>query len=156
MTEMHSKPSIERHVLEQVSRWNTGNSIDIYLTSGYGPALMWRCCEFQPNGQELLGQLQYLQETSTGTQQRRMKYSPPFALERLDENDDRYFREYLDQRLMAPNILKTLGGTFYEEECMVDPQRFQAQVLDLMCTLYSQTSEEPVSNAPNTVKPANC
>lgn len=146
MTDMHSRKSIEKFVVEQVTRWNMGNSIDIYLTSGYGPPLMWRCCEFQPKDNELLGQLQYLQETRTGKERRRMKYSPPFALEKLDESDDAHFQEYLDTQLMHPSVLSTLGFTFYEEECTVDRHWFQAHVLELMCTLFTNTNDPQVNN----------
>lgn len=149
MTDMHTKCSIERYVKDEVTRWNKSNSIDIYLSSGYGPPLIWRCCEFEPKNQELLGQLQYLQDTSTGVQNRRVKYSPPFALEKLDESDDEHFQKYLDNELMHPNLLKSgLAWTFYEEECMVDPDCFQAQVLQRLCNLFTETRDQQVRALP--------
>lgn len=150
MTEMHSRPSIEKYVVDSVTKWNTSNSIDIYLTSGYGPPLKWRCCEFQPKDQELLVQLQYLQNPNTGAEERRLKYSPPFALEKLDESDDEHFQEYLNE-LMRPTTLHSLGWTFYEEECIMDPGYFQAQVLELMCTLFSETREPQVRAPANSL-----
>lgn len=152
MTDMHSRRSIETYVNDQVVQWNTGNCIDIYLTSGYGPPLMWRCCEFRPKTHDLLGQLQYLHKDGSGGERRRRKYSPPFALEKLDENDDAQFREYLDNQLMHPKQLETLGWIFYQSECIIDPQYFQTQALELMCTLFSETKDPQVRTIDVTVE----
>lgn len=144
MTLMHQKQTIEDCVNDQVVEWDQQSPIDVYLTSGYGPALRWKLYEFRPRTDELLGQFQYLQNPTTGRTQRYQKYSPPFGLLKLDSSDDMHFEEYLDQ-LMHPDYLWDLGWTCFEEETQVDEDCFQARMLDLMCKLYSDTLDYDVS-----------
>ena len=144
MTLMHEKQTIEDTVNDQVVEWNVQNGIDVYLTSGYGPPLIWKLYEFKPKSNELLGQLQYFQDPTTGRSHGWQKYSPPFGLLKLDQSDDTYFDGYLDQ-LMDEEHLLDLGWTYYEEETQVDPDAFQANLLDFICTLYRDTEENEVS-----------
>ena len=145
MTLMHQKQTIEDCVNDQVLEWDHSNPIDVYLTCGYGPALRWKLYEFRPRTDELLNQLQYLQDPATGVSHRCQKYSPPFGLTKLDQSDDRHFETYLDQ-LMSSDYLWDLGWTCFEEETQVDPQAFQANLLDLMCKLYQNTFDVDVSS----------
>ena len=145
MTLMHQKQTIEDCVNDQVLEWDHQNPIDVYLTSGYGPALRWKLYEFRPRTDELLGQFQYLQDPTTGISQRFQKYSPPFGLLKLDSSDDAHFEEYLDT-LMNPDYLWELGWTCFEEESQVDSDCFQANLLVLMCKLYQDTHDYDVSS----------
>ena len=146
MTLMHQKQTIEDCVNDQVVGWDRENPIDVYLTSGYGPALRWKLYEFKPKTTELLGQFQYLQDPQTGFSQRRQKYSPPFGLIKLDGSDDSHFEEYLEQ-LLSPDYLWDLGWTCFEEETQVEPDAFQAKLLDLICKLYTDTNDYDVSTS---------
>lgn len=146
MTLMHQKQTIEDCVKDQVLEWDTKNPIDIYLTSGYGPALRWRLFEFTPKTEELLGQFQYLQDPTTGVSQRFQKYSPPFGLMKLDSGDATHFENYLEQ-LLSPDYLWDLGWTCFEEECQVDSDAFQARLLDLITQLYKDTHDIDVSTS---------
>lgn len=146
MTLMHQKQTIEDTVTAEVVSWDSTNPIDVYLTSGYGPALRWKLYEFRPKTPELLGQLQYFQDPHTGISQGHHKYSPPFGLMKLDQNDDTYFDTYLEQ-LMEQQYLEDLGWTLYEEETQVDPDSpFQANMLDYMCKLYKDSEDVDVSS----------
>jgi len=138
MTLMHQKQTIEDCVHDQVLQWDLHNPVDVYLTSGYGPALRWKLYEFKPRTPELLGQFQYLQDTTTGASVRYQKYSPPFGLAKLDTSDDSHFETYMD-RLLHPQHLWEFGWTCFEEETQIDD--FQARLLDLVCTLYMQTQD---------------
>ena len=143
MTLMHQKQTIEDCVNDQVLDWDLQNPIDVYLTSGYGPALRWRMYEFKPRTEELLGQFQYLQNPATGAEQRFQKYSPPFGLIKLDSVDDQHFENYLEQ-LLGTDYLWDFGWTCFEEETQVDPDAFQARLLQLMCQLYLDTQDTEV------------
>lgn len=144
MTLMHQKQTIEDTVNDQVVEWDFDNPIDVYLTSGYGPALRWKLYEFKPRTEELLGQFQYLQDPVTGLSQRYKKYSPPFGLIKLDSADDMHFENYLEQ-LLSEEYLWELGWTCFEEESQVDSDFFQARLLDLVCKLYTKTQDYDVS-----------
>lgn len=146
MTGMHQKQSIEDCVSELVVRFDKSNSLDVYLTSGYGPALKWRLYEFIPKDDELLGQLQYLQDPLTGQSKAYCKYSPPFALLKLDTSDDTHFEKYLT-RLLHPDYLSDFGWTCFEEETQIDD--FQARLLQYICNLYLNTNDVDVSPPPN-------
>ena len=149
MTLMHQKQTIEDTVNDQVLGWDSSNPIDVYLTSGYGPALRWKLYEFRPKSSELLGQLQYFQDPTTGISQGHHKYSPPFGLMKLDQSDDTYFDGYLDQ-LMEEQYLPDLGWTCFEEETQIDSDAFQANLLDYLCKLYKATEDDEVSDIPTT------
>jgi hypothetical protein len=142
MTYMHQKQTIEDTVGKEVLEWDKTNCIDVYLTSGYGPALRWKLFEFRPRSQDILVQFQYLQDITTGQILRHTKYSPPFALLKLDSSDEHQFETYLD-RLMSPTWLWDFGWTFYEEETQVDD--FQARLVEMMCNHYQQTQDQDVS-----------
>lgn len=149
MTWMHQKQTIEDTVSEQVVFWNRDSPIDVALTSGYGPPLKWRVYEFKPKTDEYIGQLQYFQDPATGRSTPTFKYSPPLALLKLDASDDSHFAEYLDQ-LLEPEYLSVFGCHFFAEEKQVDEDGFQAQVLQFMCDLYSNTNDDnviPLSSA---------
>ncbi len=141
MTVMHQKQSIEDTIQEQVIGWHSGNAIDLYLTSGYGPPLMWKVYEFEARTDDLLGQYQYLQDPATGQLKRYHKFSPPLGLMKLDTSDDVHFNQYLNQ-CMQPGMecLGDLGWTCFEEESQVDEYEFQAKLLDQMCRLYLATN----------------
>ncbi|KAK5133109.1 hypothetical protein LTR08_008219 [Meristemomyces frigidus] len=139
MTLMHQKQTIEDCVNDQVARWDLTNSIDVYLTCGYGPPLCWKLYEFEPRSEELLGQLQYLQDPVTGASQRYQKYSPPLGLTKLDTSDDTHFETYMDQLLDPQLLADEFGYTCFEEERQIDD--FQAKLLDLLCGFYAQTQE---------------
>ncbi|KAK4500068.1 hypothetical protein PRZ48_008254 [Zasmidium cellare] len=141
MTLMHQKQSIEDTVSEQVFQWDLDNGIDVYLSSGYGPPLRWTMFEFKPRTNELLSQLQYFQNASTGRSVHQQKYSPPFGLIKIDTSDDAHFDTYLDQ-LLEPQNLLDFGWSCYEEESQVDPEEFQAKMLDFMCQLHMRTADE--------------
>ncbi|KAK5113918.1 hypothetical protein LTR85_010451 [Meristemomyces frigidus] len=143
MTLMHQKQTIEDCVKDQVLRWDMENSIDVYLTSGYGPALRWKLYEFLPRTNELLGQLQYLQNPATRASTRYQKYSPPFGLAKLDTSDDGHFEAYMEC-LLEHQHLWDFGWTCFEEETQIND--FQAQLLDLMCVLYTQTQDPDLSD----------
>jgi hypothetical protein len=138
---MHQKQSIEDTVSSEVLDWSRSNPISIQLSSGYGPPLQWLVYEFSPRSPELLSQLQYY------TQDHRMaptfKYSPPYGLLKLDTSDDAHMENYLDE-LLEPKHLPDFAWCCYEEECVTDPEAFQAGALDLMCKLYLSTSDEVV------------
>ena len=138
MTLMHQKQTIEDCVHDQVLHWDLHNPVDVYLTSGYGPALRWKLYEFKPRTDELLGQFQYLQNPMTGTSVRYQKYSPPFGLAKLDTSDDSHFETYME-RLLHSEHLWEFGWTCFEEETQIDD--FQARLLDLVCNLYMQTQD---------------
>lgn len=147
MTLMHQKQSIEDTVSHEVQYWDVDNGIDVYLSSGYGPPLRWKMFEFKPQTPELLSQLQYFQDVATGQSMSRTKYSPPFGLLKIDTSDDAHFETYLDQ-LLEPQNLYDFGWSCYEEESQVDPQEFQATLLDMMCKLHVGTSDASVSLLP--------
>ncbi|KAK3710302.1 hypothetical protein LTR37_010368 [Vermiconidia calcicola] len=140
MTLMHQKQTIEDTVKDQVLDWDQQHPIDIYLTSGYGPPLRWKLYEFKPRTNDLLGQFQYLQDPRTGVSQRYHKYSPPFGLIKLDASDDSQFEKYLDD-LLSEEYLWEFGWTCFEEESQIDPDMFQATLLNLMCKLYQETQD---------------
>jgi len=142
-TNMHQKQFIEDTVSREVREWDTRNPIDVYLTSGYGPALRWKVYEFKPRTPELLTQHQYLQDRNTGQEYRIEKYSPPLALLKIDSSDQHQFEIYLD-RLMHPSQLWDFGWTMYEEETQIHDD-FQARLVDKMCNLYLQTDDDDVS-----------
>jgi len=145
MTLMHQKQSIEDTVSEQVLSWDQDNGMDVYLSSGYGPPLVWRLYEFKPKTPELLSQLQFYQDTQTGQSRSSFKYSPPFGLLKIDTSDDAHFDTYLDT-LLAPENLWDFGWSCYEEESLVDADMFQAQLLDYMCKLYLNTADQPLKS----------
>lgn len=146
MTIMHQKQSIEDTIKEQVLGWDE-ESIDVYLSSGYGPPLRWTLYEFKPRTTDLLGQFQYTQNRETGEQVREHKYSPPFGIMKLDSSNDVQVENYLTT-LMDQRVLLDLGWTFYEEESQMDPDMFQATLLDQMCRLYIQTQDNEVISLP--------
>ncbi|KAK0280730.1 hypothetical protein LTR35_007756 [Friedmanniomyces endolithicus] len=139
MTGMHQKQSIEDYVADKVARWDEDNSIDIWLTSGYGPALQWKLYEFAPKDEEPCWQLQYLQDPVTRQQVSYRKYSPPFGLLRLDLSDDTHFDAYMEQ-LLSPKHLWEFGWTCFEEETQV-VDNFQARLLQAMCDLSTSTQD---------------
>lgn len=143
MTAMHKKDTIENYVQREVLDWDRDNSIDVYLTSGYGPALKWRLYEFQPRSTDMLVQLQYLQDPSTGISQRLTKYSPPFALLKIDTSDDDHFERYMEQ-LLHEDHLWEFGWTCFEEETQIDD--FQARLLQFMCELFMEMRDYDVSD----------
>ena len=162
MTLMHQKQSIEDCVKDQVARWDLTRSVDVYLTSGYGPPLRWKLHEFEPRTRELLGQFQYHQNP-VGVTQRFHKYSPPLALAKLDPSDDTHFETYMDHLLDPQLLADEFGYTCFEEETQIDD--FQARLLDLMCGLYAQTREHdnvsyassiPFSQTNHSSNPASC
>ena len=138
MTFMHQKQTIEDCVSDQVCSWDLENSVDVFFTSGYGPALRWKLCEFRPKTNELLFQYQYLQDVESGRCERHIKYSPPLGLSRLDTSDDAYFDKYLND-LLEPHHLRNFGETCFEEESQVDD--FQASLMKLICAFYVQTPQ---------------
>jgi len=142
MTLMHQKQTIEDCVNDQVLEWDVDNSVDVWLTSGYGPALRWKLYEFRPRSDELLRQYQYLQDLGTGRSIRYEKYSPPLGLRKLDTSDDAHFGKYLDD-LLDPQYLWEFGATCFEEESQIED--FQATLLDLMCNLYLESRDSDVS-----------
>ena len=146
MTLMHQKQTIEDCVNDQVLEWDLQSPLDVYLTSGYGPALRWKLYEFKPRTDELLGQFQYLQDPTTGVSRRFQKYSPPFGLIKLDSADDMHFENYLES-LLSPEYLWDLGWTCFEEESQVDSDAFQARLMDLVCKLYTETHDYDVSTS---------
>ncbi|KAK3067380.1 hypothetical protein LTR53_015790 [Teratosphaeriaceae sp. CCFEE 6253] len=139
MTGMHQKQSIEDYISNKVVKWDKDNSIDIWLTCGYGPALPWKLYEFEPRDEEPCWQLQYLQDPDTRQQVSSRKYSPPFGLLKLDLSDDAHFDWYMDQLLHAKHLWE-FGWTCFEEETQVDD--FQARLLQAMCDLSMQTQDE--------------
>lgn len=141
MTGMHQKQSIEDYVADKVARWDRENSIDIWLTCGYGPALRWKLYEFEPKDEEPCWQLQYYQDPNTRQQIPRRKYSPPFGLMKLDTSDDAHFDGYMEQ-LLHPGNLWDFGWTCFEEETQLDD--FQARLLQAMCELSMKTHDEDV------------
>ena len=149
MTLMHQKQTIEDCVNDQVLHWDHDSPLDVYLTSGYGPALRWPLYEFKPKSDELLNQLQYLQDPITGSSRRHHKYSPPFGLLKLDSSDEVRIENYLEQ-LLDKNYLWDLGWSCFEEETQVDEDAFQAKLLDLMCNLYLDTQDVDVSSPDQT------
>lgn len=142
---MHQKQTIEDAVVSNVLAWVHDNSIDIYLSSGYGPPLRWKVFEFQPKSDEFLSQLQYYQDNGTQEMTRKYNYSPPYGLLKIDPSDDAYLDTYLDQ-LLEPQFLWDFGWTYYEAECDADECMFQGGVLDLMCKLYIKTKDSLVSS----------
>ncbi|KAK0861153.1 hypothetical protein LTS02_008027 [Friedmanniomyces endolithicus] len=139
MTGMHQKQSIEDYVADKVARWDKDDWIDIWLTSGYGPALQWKLYEFVPKDEEPCWQLQYLQDPITRQQVSYKKYSPPFGLLRLDLSDDTHFDRYMEQ-LLSPKHLWEFGWTCFEEETQVVDD-FQARLLQAMCDLSTSTQD---------------
>ncbi|KAK3621587.1 hypothetical protein LTR56_022694 [Elasticomyces elasticus] len=139
MTGMHQKQSIEDYVAHNVVRWDGDNSIDIWLTCGYGPALRWKLYEFQPRDDEPCWQFQYLQDPITRQQIQIKKYSPPFGLMKLETSDDAHFDGYLEQ-LLHPQHLADFGWTCFEEETEVDD--FQARLLQAICDLATGTQDD--------------
>lgn len=143
MTIMHEKQTIEDSVASSVLAWDRDNGIDIYLSSGYGPPLLWKVYEFRPKSTEYLSQLQYRQDNNSDRMVRTTNYSPPYGLLKIDTSHDTLFDRYLD-RLLEPQFLGDFGWTFYEAESVADD--FQAGVLALMCKLYLDTSDAAVSS----------
>ncbi len=142
MTVMHQKQTIEDTVKEQVVQWDT-NAIEIYLTSGYGPAQRWKVHEFLPRSKDLMGQFQYLQDPTTGQLRPTHKYSPPLGLLKLDASDDYNIETHLET-LLSPEWLEDFGWTCYEEESQVDSKYFQARLLDQICRLFLNTGNTEV------------
>lgn len=141
MIVMHQKQAIEDCMNDQVLDWDRQNSIDINLTSGYGPALTWKVYEFKPRTPELLKQFQYLQDVSTGTTTRYTKYSPPLGILKVDTSDLDRFETYME-RLLHEDHLWDFGWTCFEEETQIDD--FQAQLLAYVCTFYTNTPDPDV------------
>ena len=141
---MHQKQSIEDTVAGEVLEWDKANRVDILLCSGYGPPLSWRVYEFLPNGEELITQLQYVQDSTTGKIVRNVRYSPPYGLLKLSTSDEEHFEKYLDL-LLSPEHLISFGWDFYVEESQVDKGDFQATLLHLMCELYMKLPDGLVS-----------
>lgn len=139
-TNVHQKQFIEDTVRREVYEWDLNNPIDVYLTSGYGPALRWKVYEFKPRTLEILTQHQYMQDHITGREYLIEKYSPPLALLKIDSSDEHQFELYLD-RLMHPSELVDFGWTMYEEETQIHDD-FQARLVEMMCNLYLQTDDE--------------
>ena len=152
---MHQKQGIEDCVKAEVIEWDMERPIDIYLTSGYGPPLRWKLHEFRPRTQELLMQYQYLQDPRTGISQRHDKYSPPFGLTKLDETDDAHFEDYLELALQ-PEFLQSFGVRCFEEETQVDPEAFQAYLLNLLCQLYLRTRDGQVREPTSRYRTKSC
>ncbi|EME39268.1 hypothetical protein DOTSEDRAFT_75105 [Dothistroma septosporum NZE10] len=141
MTGPHQKQMIEDSVKSQVRHWDKENARDLYLTVFYGEPLAWKCYEFVPRTPEFTTQYQFFRDETTGQQVRKIKYSPPFGLLKIDSSDDHHFEAYLD-RLMQPKYLWEFAWCFYEEECLVEPNEFQAHLLDDMCILYGDTADK--------------
>lgn len=146
MTLMHQKQSIEDTVSAEVRTWHGDNGIDIYLSTGYGPPLVWRLYEFEAKTPELLNQLQFYQNPDTRQSTVTNKYSPPYGLLKIDPSDDRHFEAYLEQ-LLERNTLENFGWVCYQEESLVDEGEFQEKLLDGICTLYLDTRDVSVSTA---------
>ncbi|KAF7185484.1 Satratoxin biosynthesis SC3 cluster transcription factor SAT20 [Pseudocercospora fuligena] len=137
----HTKAVLEDTVRTEVVGWHRENSIDVYLSCGYGPPLRWKLTEFTPKSQKLLWQLQYFQDPRTGRSMHRRKYAPPYGLVKLDGVDDANFDDYLKD-LLEPFHLNELGPSFYAEENEVDQDMFQCRVLDMMSRLYIGTGDD--------------
>lgn len=137
----HQKRNIESFVQREVVQWHVDNCIDVYLHSGYGPALHWRLYEFTPKNLEFLYQMQAYQDPQSRRSLTSQKYSPPYGLMRIDSVDDRNYEAYLED-LLSPQWLSTLGESAYAEENIVDDEMFQCKVLDLMCSLYVGTEDQ--------------
>lgn len=138
MTSMHQKQTIEDDVKKQVARWDTNRAIDVYLTCGYGPPLMWRLYEFQPRTNELMGQLQYLRDEN-GRVKMHKKWSLPLGIIQLNTGaDDVHFENFL-QAALSRDHLWEFGWTCFEEE--TETNDFQAKLLQLMCDLYMGTED---------------
>ncbi|KXT06336.1 hypothetical protein AC578_9168 [Pseudocercospora eumusae] len=137
----HTKAVLEGLVRTEVVDWHRENSIDVYLSCGYGPPLRWKVTEFSPKSPKLLWQLQYFQDPRTGRSMHRKKYSPPYGLLKLDGVDEKNFDDYLKD-LLEPFHLNELGTSFYAEENHVDQDMFQCRVLDMMSRLYIGTSDD--------------
>lgn len=142
MCSMHTKQSIEDYVVRNVAKWDKRNSVDVYLTSGYGPTLRWRLYEFEPRDDEPVYQLQYWQDPRTGLQTAERKYSPPFALMKLDMADDVRFDRYTGE-LLDKRHLWEFGWTCFEEETATDD--FQARLLQFVCNFFLATQDHDVS-----------
>lgn len=137
---MHQKQTIEDSVASSVLAWDPNNGIDIYLSSGYGPPLLWKVFEFRPKNDEYLHQFQYYQDNDTDQMVRTVNYSPPYGLLKIDTSDETHLDGYLDQ-LLEPQHLWDFGWSYYEAESLSDERMFQAGVLDLMCKLYLSTTD---------------
>ncbi|EME80086.1 uncharacterized protein MYCFIDRAFT_204448 [Pseudocercospora fijiensis CIRAD86] len=141
----HTKGVLEDTVRTEVVNWHRENSIDVYLSCGYGPPLRWKLTEFSPKSPNLLWQLQYFQDPRTGRSIPRKKYSPPYGLLKLDGVDDKSFDDYLKD-LLEPFHLNELGQSFYAEENEVDQDMFQCQVLHMMSRLYIGTCDDKLKS----------
>lgn len=140
---MHEKQTIEDSVNSSVLSWDHNNGIDIHLSSGYGPALLWKVFEFRPRNDEYLNQLQYYHDHGTDRMIPTNNYSPPYGLLKIDTSDQTHLDDYLDQ-LLEPTYLLDFGWSFYEAESLADKRLFQAGLLDLMCKLYISTADAAV------------
>lgn len=145
MTAPHTKAKIEDTVKSEVLHWDKEHQLDLYLTVQYGEPLVWKCYEFVPRTTELVTQFQYFRDAATGQSLRRIKYSPPFGLLKIDTSDDHYFNAYLD-RLMHPKYLWEFPWCFYEDEKITETKETQAQLLEFMCRLYQNTADATVSS----------
>ncbi|KAF2725519.1 hypothetical protein K431DRAFT_238701 [Polychaeton citri CBS 116435] len=138
MTSMHQKQTIEDDVKKQVLRWDETRGIDVKLTCGYGPPLVWRLFEFKPKTDELLGQLQYLRDEN-GFVKMHKKWSLPLGIVKLNTGqDDAHFENFLQSALSREHLWE-FGWTCFEEETEMDD--FQARLLQLMCDLYMATDD---------------
>ncbi|KAJ8608362.1 hypothetical protein MRB53_039702 [Persea americana] len=141
MTQVNEKQWLEDCVIREVDVWDHQNSMDVFLSTGYGPPLQWKLYEFRPKTAELLEQLQYFQDVSTGRTMSRLKYSLPLGLLKVDPGDEAQFDAYV-QELLHPEHLSGLGKAFYYEESLVDKHGFQEKLLQCMCKLYLESHDE--------------
>ena len=139
---MHQKQTIEDYIHDRVARFDQNNSMDIWFTCGYGPALPWKLYEFEPIGDEPCWQLPYMQDPRTGQQLQYRKYSPPFALIKLDTSDETAFDDYMET-LLSEEHLWEFGWTCFEEETQIDD--FQARLMQSICNLSTKSHDETVS-----------
>ncbi|KAK3046092.1 hypothetical protein LTR09_012385 [Extremus antarcticus] len=134
-TTFYLKQTIEDTVRDQVLLWHH-NGVEVHLTSGYGPPLKWKLHQFMPRTNDLL----YSQNPDTRQLQSVKKYSPPLGLMKLEASDDEHLEAHLTE-LLQRQFLVDFGWACFEEESLVDPDHFQARLLDQMCSLFLGTQD---------------
>lgn len=138
-TEMHQIETVKATIMRDVDGF-LDRGIDVSLSCGYGPPLIWKLYEFRPQNAALLEQWQYVQDKRTGCTTRVPKWSPPLGVRQFDELNDAKFESHLT-RLLHPNELMHFGRSFYKEERRRDKAMFQAKLLQHMCDLHTNSGD---------------
>lgn len=142
MRNIHEKQSILDDVKKEVKSWQSRMTI-ISLSPGFGPDFEWAVVEFVPSSEQALIQFQYFSNSETRQMERHEKYSPPFGVKSIDQ-EERSFNRYLEN-LLDPTLphLQAYARQAYATDS--DEVVFSEYLLILIVNLYTDTRDQLVS-----------